>query len=134
MRSQTAGHVRQNDVMGAETCRRPSSRLGKDCLFGRNQATPLRYQVCNTIVIPFDSLCILLYIYRSNPAQPPPTPSPLLLKFINIPLPIPQLLQHTIQLPLILRTLLRPANRLIQPRRPTHKDLALPLRNLFWLR
>lgn len=57
----------------------------------------------------------------------PPFP---LLKFIHLILPVPQLLQHPRQLSLIRRTLLRPAHRLIQSRRPTHEDLDVLLLRL----
>ncbi len=67
---------------------------------------------------------IRVYLYTT------PLPSPLLLKFIHLILPIPQLLQHPRQLPLVRRTLLRPAHRLIQPRRPTHEDLDILLLRL----
>ena len=70
--------------------------------------------------MPFLSHIYLLY--PSSPSQH--------LKFINLVRPIPQLLQHPCQLPLLLRTLLRAADRLIQARRPTHKHLQILLLRL----
>ena len=50
-------------------------------------------------------------------------PSKPRLEFIDLIGTIPQILQHTRQLALLRRTLLIPANRLIQPGGPAHKDL-----------
>lgn len=66
---------------------------------------------------------IIWYIKQPHLPPLPPPPPPTHLKLINLLLPIPQLPQHTPQLSLILWTLLHATNRLIHPRRPTHKNL-----------
>jgi len=68
-------------------------------------------------------ICILIYRYVQK-RRPHP------LKFIHLLPSIPQILQHARQLPLILRALLHPRNRLIQPGRPTHKHLDILLLRL----
>ena len=67
----------------------------------------------------FCSINAMLHMYLSTSIFP--------LKLVNLVLPIPQLLQIPRQLPLILRTFLRPRNRLVQSRRPTHKDLEVAI-------
>lgn len=52
------------------------------------------------------------------------------LEFIDLILPVPQLLQHARQLALLRHALLRPAHRLVQARRPAHEDLDVLLPGL----
>lgn len=53
------------------------------------------------------------------------------LELVDLILRIPQLLQDTRVLPLVLRALLLTTDRLVQPRRPAHKNLYILL---LWLR